>query len=76
MKTRRGQGKMVGDTYLAKREYEALTLLAQGMQNSEISKKMGNTINTTCSLIKIIFRKLDVHNRAGAGVAAAKAGLV
>lgn len=74
--TRREQGKMVGDTYLTERECEALTLLAQGKKNSEISTEMGSTINTTGSYIKIIFRKIGVRNRAAAGVAAAKAGLV
>ena len=74
--TRKEQGKMVGDTYLTERECEALTLLAKGKQNSEISTEMGNSENSVGSLIKIIYRKIDVRNRASAGVAAAKAGLV
>lgn len=51
---------------LTPREWEVLTLLTLGFRNSEISKKLNITKNTTESHLKNIYSKLGVSNRVQA----------
>lgn len=67
---------LVGNTYLTFRQVETLRLLAQGKTNRQIAEEMGSKLNTTGEQLKTIYKKLGAHNRAMAGVLAAKAGLV
>jgi RNA polymerase sigma factor (sigma-70 family) len=51
---------------LTEREREVLELLAQGLTNKEIAKKLVITTNTVKRHLKAIFEKLDVHTRSAA----------
>ncbi len=51
---------------LTEREREVLDLLAQGLTNKEIAKKLVITTNTVKRHLKAIFEKLDVHTRSAA----------
>lgn len=56
---------------LTEREREVLNLLAQGLTNKEIAKKLFITTNTVKRHLKAIFEKLDVHTRSAATAKAA-----
>jgi DNA-binding NarL/FixJ family response regulator len=51
---------------LTEREREVYGLLAQGMTNKEIAKKLVITTNTVKRHLKSVFEKLDVHTRSAA----------
>ena len=51
---------------LTEREREVLDLLAQGLTNKEIAKKLVITTNTVKRHLKAIFEKLNVHTRSAA----------
>ncbi len=61
---------------LTNRELEVLPLLAQGLRNSEIAKRLVVTSKTVDHHVSSILRKLGVTNRGQAGAAAAGLGLV
>ncbi len=53
---------------LSKREYEILSLLAQGRQNREIAESLSLSVLTVRSYIKNIYEKLHVRSRTEAVV--------
>jgi DNA-binding NarL/FixJ family response regulator len=61
---------------LTKREYEVLHLVAQGLGNDEISRKLGVGIYTVKSHVRQVRSKLGVKNRTQAAIKAYEAGIV
>lgn len=61
---------------ITNREIQILKLLAQGLNNTEISKTLGITETTVKTHMAKIFVKLDVRDRVQALVAAARMGIV
>jgi len=61
---------------LTGREVEVLRLLARGLSNKEIAQKLVISRKTASNHIEHIYTKLDVTNRARAGLLAAKYGLM
>jgi DNA-binding NarL/FixJ family response regulator len=53
-----------------------LPLLAQGLRNAEIAKRLVVTPKTVDHHVSSILRKLDVPSRGQAGAAAARLGVV
>lgn len=68
------QSKLVGP--LSKRELEILQLIAQGLSNSEISKRLFLALNTVKGHNRIIFDKLQAQNRTEAVARARELGLL
>lgn len=52
--------------HLTDREAELIELVAEGLSNQEIADRLVISLNTVKRHLKAIFRKLDIHNRAGA----------
>jgi DNA-binding CsgD family transcriptional regulator len=50
---------------LTPREQEAVTLLANGLTNKEISARMGVSVNTVKAFLRSVMLKFDVTTRAG-----------
>lgn len=63
-------------TLLAPREAEALRLVAVGASNAEIAADMGLALDTVKTYLRSAMRKLGVHNRTKAVLAASAAGLL
>ncbi|SFM63201.1 GAF modulated transcriptional regulator, LuxR family [Pseudonocardia ammonioxydans] len=63
-------------TLLAPREAEALRLVAVGASNAEIAADMGLALDTVKTYLRSAMRKLGVHNRTKAVLAATAAGLL
>ncbi|MBP2365409.1 LuxR C-terminal-related transcriptional regulator [Pseudonocardia parietis] len=63
-------------TLLAPRETEALHLVALGASNAEIAADMGLALDTVKTYLRSAMRKLGVHNRTKAVLAARAAGLL
>ncbi|MEU6701414.1 LuxR C-terminal-related transcriptional regulator [Pseudonocardia sp. NPDC046786] len=63
-------------TLLAPREAEALRLVALGASNAEIAADMGLAVDTVKTYLRSAMRKLGVHNRTKAVLAARSAGLL
>lgn len=61
---------------LSKRELEILQLIAQGLSNSEISKRLFLALNTVKGHNRIIFDKLQAQNRTEAVARARELGLL
>lgn len=53
-------------THLTQREREVLVLVAQGLTNEKIAKKMGTRTSTVKAYLHQVFVKLNVHNRTQA----------
>lgn len=53
---------------LGPRERDILKLVAGGFSNKEIADRLGITVDTTCSYLKDIYRKLHVHSRTQAAL--------
>ena len=75
--------RLFGDTHeggeeqnLTPRERETLVLLAKGFKLRDVAQQMGVTQNTAAGFVKIVYRKLNVSNRAEAAVEAARMGLI
>jgi len=51
---------------LTNREGDVLALLAHGCTYEQIALRLGISVHTVTSHIKNCYRKLDVHNAAGA----------
>ena len=60
---------------LTDRELQVLTLLVTGMSNQEIANTLVISTNTVKRHLKMIYQKLDIHNRAAAVAKAINAGL-
>ncbi|MGW3459216.1 response regulator transcription factor [Streptomyces olivaceoviridis] len=69
-------GSAVRSVSLTSRESEALSLLADGLSNKQIARKLGISIHGAKRLVGSILLKLGAPNRTGAVVTAQKAGLV
>ncbi|MBC3194941.1 helix-turn-helix transcriptional regulator [Pseudonocardia sp. C8] len=63
-------------TLLAPREAEALRLVALGASNAEIAADLGLALDTVKTYLRSAMRKLGVHNRTKAVLAAKTAGLL
>jgi LuxR family maltose regulon positive regulatory protein len=61
---------------LSERELEVLQLIAQGLSNSEISKRIYRALDTVKGYNRNIFGKLQVHNRTDAVARARELGLI
>lgn len=61
---------------LSDRETEVLTLIAKGMNRSDIARLLGISTNTAAGYIKTIYQKLNVSSRAEATLEASRLGLV
>lgn len=61
---------------LSKRETEILTLVAQGLNRTEISELLHLSVHTVSSHIKSIYRKLDISTKPEATMKAIRMGLV
>ncbi len=61
---------------LSGREQEVLELLAAGMANQEIAKRLVVTVGTVKTHIKSIYGKLGVHSRTQAIARARELGLL
>lgn len=64
-----------GAELLTPRESEVLTLVAQGLRNSEVAEQLHLTAHTVAGYIKSIYAKLGISNRAEAARRAARLGL-
>lgn len=69
-------GSAVRSVSLTPRESETLSLLADGLSNKQIARKLGISIHGAKRLVGSILLKLGAPNRTGAVVTAQKAGLV
>ena len=61
---------------LTAREVEVLSLLARGLQNKEIARRLVVTPRTVATHVEHIYAKLGVSSRAGATFFATQHGLV
>jgi len=61
---------------LTPREREVLQLLAEGLPNREIARRLGVSDHTVKFHMNTIFSKLDVHTRTEAVARAARVGLI
>ena len=64
------------DTGLSDREFEVLTLLAEGARNKEIAELLCITENTAKTHVRNILEKLQLHSRAHAAAYAERSGYV
>jgi len=64
------------DIGLSERETEVLTLIAKGMNRTDISRLLGISSNTAAGYIKTIYQKLNISSRAEATLEASRRGLV
>ena len=65
------------NTYgLTERELEVLALIVEGLNNSEIAKRLVITISTAKAHVHSILQKLYVTNRTQATIQAVKEGLI
>ena len=60
---------------LTARELEVLALLAQGLRNSQIAKRLVVSERTVDHHVSAVLRKLDVRSRGEAGAEARRLGL-
>ena len=60
---------------LTARELEVLALLAEGLRNAQIAKRLVVSEKTVDHHVSAILRKLDVRSRGEAGAKAARLGL-
>lgn len=61
---------------LTARELEVLSLLAEGLRNTQIAERLVVSQKTVDHHVSAILRKLDVHTRGEAGAKAARLGLI
>ena len=65
-----------GPAGLTAREVEVLRLVAQGLSNKEIAKRLVISPKTTSNHVEHIYSKIGTSNRAGAGLFAMQHGLL
>lgn len=63
-------------TSLTRREREVVLLIAQGLNNEEIAERLTIEDDTVKKHLKSLFKKLGVHNRTHAALAALRMGLI
>jgi HD-GYP domain-containing protein (c-di-GMP phosphodiesterase class II) len=73
---RTSRARTEGPMGLTARESEVLGLLAQGLANKTIAKRLGISPKTVSNHVERVYAKLGVTNRAGAAMAAMQYGLV
>lgn len=61
---------------LTPREREALQLLAEGLSNKEIARRLGTSEHTAKFHVNAILGKLNAHSRTEAVTRAARLGLI
>lgn len=64
------------DTNLTSREKQVLSLIVEGLTNSEISKKLEVSVNTTKAHVCNILHKLNVSDRTQAAIKAIKDNII
>lgn len=72
----RRENQPVGDFGLSPREHEILDLLAEGLSNKEIARRIARDPNTVKYHLKSLFAKLAVERRGRAVVRARDIGLI
>ena len=70
----RGAAPLVED--LTPRELEVLQLLAEGLSNKEIARRLGTSEHTVKFHVNAILGKLGAHSRTEAVTRAARLGLI
>lgn len=61
---------------LTNREKEVLALIARGMRMADAAAELDVSLNTVATHVKHIYGKLNVNNRAQAGLAAERLGIL
>ena len=62
--------------HLTSREMETLILLAEGLGNKQVARRLGISEHGSKRLVMSIMTKLDTRNRTGAVVKAIRLGLI
>ena len=65
-----------GDTVLTPRELEVLILLAEGMSNKAIARRLGISVHTAKFHVAALIDKLDAVGRTDAVAQAARRGVI
>ena len=73
---RTGRAPVEGPMGLTARENEVLVLLAQGLPNKSVAKRLGISPKTVSNHVERVYAKLGVNNRAAAAMAAMQRGLL
>lgn len=61
-------GAQPGDSGLSARELDVVALVAEGLPNAEVAKRLFVGVDTVKTHLQRAYRKLGVHSRAGAAV--------
>ena len=69
-------GSADGDVLLTPRELEVLTLLAEGMSNKAIARRLGISVHTAKFHVGALIDKLDAVGRTDAVAHAARRGVI
>ncbi len=72
------QGELAGDPAedLTRRELDVLQLLAEGLSNKELARRLGISEHTVKFHVAAILGKMDAHSRTEAVTRAARLGLI
>ena len=71
-----GSASADGDILLTPRELEVLTLLAEGMSNKAIARRLGISVHTAKFHVGALIDKLDAVGRTDAVAHAARRGVI
>lgn len=66
----------VNESTLTSRENDILTMMAKGLNRSEMGASLGISVNTVAEYIKGIYRKLNINTRSEATIEAVRRGLI
>ena len=69
-------GPVEGDVPLTPRELEVLTLLAEGLSNKAIARRLGISVHTAKFHVGVLIDKLDAIGRTDAVAHAARRGVI
>jgi DNA-binding CsgD family transcriptional regulator len=69
-------GPVEGDVLLTPRELEVLTLLAEGLSNKEIARRLGISVHTAKFHVGALMDKLDAVGRTDAVAHAVRRGVI
>lgn len=72
----RGTGGEIDEANITRRECEILTMVAKGMNRSDIAAELNLSPNTVATHIKSIYRKLDISSKTEATMKAISMGLI